>query len=75
MNDKVQLIYEALQRQFNSQLINTKELAQIMGVHPETINRQRRELRGVPSQQNVGKGAKTQYALLDIAEYIVNNKD
>ena len=46
-----------------------------MGVHPETVNRQRRELKGVPSQQNVGKGAKTQYALLDIAEYIAYNKE
>lgn len=75
MNEQTKIIYDSLLRQFNgSQLIGTKELAKVLGVHPETVNRQRRELRGVPSQTNVGKGAKTQYALLDIAEYIVYNK-
>ena len=76
MNERVTTIYESLLSQFNgANLIGTKDLAKVLGVHPETVNRQRRELRGVPSQTNVGRGAKTQYALLDVAEHITHGRE
>ena len=71
MNERVKTIYDSLLRQFEgANLIGTNDLAKVLGVHRETINRRRREARGVPPMASVGRGAKTQYDLLSVAQYI-----
>lgn len=71
MNERVKTIYDSLLTQFNgANLIGTKDLAIVLGVHPETVNRRRREARGVPPMASVGRGAKIQYDLYSVANYI-----
>lgn len=52
------------------ELLTTKQVAQILGWHPVTLSKQRREGRGI-TYRKLGK--RVVYLKRDVEEYILNN--